>query len=211
LRVCHDLRSPIRAIRTHAELLIKKGESEALEGLRPSLGFITDGARKVDALVDALTAYSLAIATDPATFQPVRLDVLVRGALARLEAPLRETGGQVSIGELPRVQGNPDRLMQLFEEVIRNSIMHRGEAPPRIAIQGTREGDDWVIVVKDNGLGIEAGDTERVFRPFERLQGSGAGLGLASGRAIVSAHGGRMWAEAPAEGGLEVRFTLPAE
>jgi signal transduction histidine kinase len=192
--------------------LLKDCERAKPEDLEGRLAFVADGARRIDLLVDGLATYAIALQTDAASFQSTRLDVLLRSALARIEKLLRETGAEVTYDEMPLVRGNPDRLMQLFEHLLRNAIVHRGESTAQVHISATRpvEGE-WKITVQDNGPGVEASEVERIFRPFERLRGHGAtgpGMGLAICRAIVEAHGGRIWAE-PGEG-FTVVFTIPA-
>jgi signal transduction histidine kinase len=132
----------------------------------------------------------------------------------KLDKELRHCGGKVSYDDLPRVTGDPDRLMQVFENVIRNSLSHRGESTPQIHIEACLQEADWVFAVRDNGPGVEDAALERIFRPFERLKGggpTGAGLGLTISRAIVERHGGRMWAESEPGTGATIFFTLPKD
>jgi len=211
LRACHDLRSPARAVRTYSELFLR--DSGGLEGpaVAQRIGFIVDGARKIDALLDGLAAYAVALQTDSSSFQSSRLDVLLRSVLAKMDKELRAGGAEVVYGELPLVAGNLDRLMQVFEHLLRNALAYRGETPPRISIDAARQGEDWLLTVRDNGPGVEAESLEKIFRPFERLQAkSGTGMGLAICRAIVERHGGRIWAESDGQRGSVFCFTLPA-
>lgn len=210
LRACHDLRSAARAVRTHSELFLRDAPPRD-SALNQRLGFIIDGSRRIDLLLDGLVRYSLALQTDPASFQPARMDVLLRFVLAQLDKDLKAAGAEVVYGELPEVTGDPDRLMQVFDILLRNALVHRGAAPPRIGITAVRQDGQWLLAVRDNGPGVEAAFLESIFLPFERLngRGSGAGLGLTICRAIVERHGGRMWAESPPEGGAAFCFTLP--
>jgi light-regulated signal transduction histidine kinase (bacteriophytochrome) len=214
LRACHDLRSSSRTVRAHCELLLKDGEAAAGSTLERRLLFVTDGAKKLNALIDSLTSYSLALTTEAAKFQAVRLDILLRAVLQRLDADIRGCGAEVTYGSLPEVNGNPDRLMQVFENLTGNAIVHRGEAAPRIRIEATRQTDGWWFTVRDNGPGMEEADLERIFLPFERLRGkqhNGSGLGLTICRLIVERHGGRIWAESKPDEGATFYFTLPEE
>jgi light-regulated signal transduction histidine kinase (bacteriophytochrome) len=144
----------------------------------------------------------------------MRMDVLLRAVLAKLDRALRDAGASVSYGNLPRILGNPDRLMQVFDILLRNAIEHRGQEPPQVHISAEQQPDGWVFAVRDNGRGIESVYLESIFTPFARLngaEGAGAGLGLTICRAIVEGHGGKIWAESNAEGGSTFLFTLPAE
>jgi signal transduction histidine kinase len=212
LRACHDLRAAARAVRTHSELFAREaaGRDAATE---QRVGFIVEGAGQIDSLINGIAAYSIALQTDPASFQPVRLDVLVRNVLMKLNREIQECAATVKYADLPEVAGNPDRLMQLFENLLRNAIGHRGQASPEIEIRAQRQGEDWLLVVSDNGPGLEADALDSIFKPFERLAGRkqhGAGLGLAICRAIVERHGGRIWAESRPGEGARFHFTLPA-
>jgi len=213
LRACHDLRTPSRAVRTYSELILKDGAAGRNAEMEHRLGFLVDGARKIDVILDGLVNYSLALQIDPAGFQRVRMDILLRGVLMKVGVALREAGGEVEAGELPEVTGQHERLTQLMEQLLRNAIEHRGEAAPRIQVEAMRQDNAWQFTVHDNGPGIDADYLERIFLPFERLHKtaqSGAGMGLATCRAIVERHGGRIHAEAPAGGGTTFRFTIPA-
>jgi light-regulated signal transduction histidine kinase (bacteriophytochrome) len=211
LRACHDLRAPARAIRAHAELFLRDAAPAADFATR--LGFMVDGARKIDVLVDALASYSLALRIDASSFQASAVGALLRTALAKLQGDLRANSAEVTYGELPRVMGNPDRLIELWERLVRNSMQHRGPASPRIRIEAARENDHWVFAVRDNGPGVDTAYLERIFDPFEHGpdRADGAGMGLAICRAIVERHGGKIWAESSAGSGATFFFTLPAD
>jgi light-regulated signal transduction histidine kinase (bacteriophytochrome) len=213
LRACHDLRAATRAVRTQSELLQRNRETSSDSALDERLGLIVEGARQIDLLVDGLSAYSLALQTDPASFRSISIGILLRSVLMKLNKDLRESGGEVSYGDLPVVTGNPDRLMQLLENLLRNALQHRGQVTPHIDITAVREEKFWLITVRDNGPGLESAFIEKIFMPFERLPGQhhGVGLGLAIARVIVERHGGRIWAETGAESGTVFRFTLPWE
>jgi light-regulated signal transduction histidine kinase (bacteriophytochrome) len=214
LRACHDLRASARAVRTHSELFLKDTQTALNPGFEQRLGFIVEGARKIDLLLDGIVNYSVALDTEAAIFQSTRMDVLLRFVLTKLDKEMRECGAEVVYGELPVVTGNPDRLMQVYEILLRNALMHRSQAPPRIRISADKHAEGWLFSVRDNGPGVEAASLESIFTPFERLNGNrqmGAGLGLAICRVIVERHGGRLWAESQPEGGATFRFTLPAQ
>jgi len=213
LRACHDLRSSMRAIRAQAELLQRDGQD-----FERRLGFIVDGARRIDSLTDGLSSYSIALKIDDALFQFTPLDAILRTALAKVDDELRKHGAEVTCGELPQVSGNPDRLAQVFENLLRNAVRHRGENAPRIHIDAEKQAaadrqKEWLIAVRDNGPGVDAAYLERIFKPFERLRperAEGPGMGLTICRAIVERHGGKLWAESTPGIGSTFLFTIPA-
>ncbi len=209
LRACHDLRAPLRSVRANAELLLKVPEKREGPEFQQILGFLANGAQTADALVDALANYALALHVQFSSL-PVSSGALLRSVLMKMSAEVHASGAEVTYGELPYVPGDPDRLMQLFENLLRNAIQQRGETAPRIHISGQQQGGGWIFSVQDNGRGIAAEDLERIFRPFERLSRDceGGGLGLAICQAIVAGHGGRIWAESVAGAGTTFYFTL---
>jgi light-regulated signal transduction histidine kinase (bacteriophytochrome) len=214
LRACHDLRNPLRSIRTQAELLLRANRTAETSESEERLAFIVDGAKRIELLAEGLVNYSMALEIEQGAFQHTRIDVLLRAVLARLDTEVRDTGAKVSYGELPRILGNPDRLMQVFENLLRNAIRYGGQEPPIIHITAEKQTGVWLFAVRDNGLGVEASYLESIFRPFERLnraKSTGPGLGLTICRAIIERHGGRIWAESNAGAGSIFFFTLPAE
>lgn len=214
LRACHDLRTSLRSVRAHAELLLQRGETARTSDFKQRLGFIVDGARRIDLLLDGLGNYSVALQTEAGSFQLMPMDVILRTALARLDKELRDNDAKVTYGKLPRVRGNPDRIVQILENLIRNAICHRGEASPLIHISAEKKVDSWLFSVRDNGPGVEAACQESIFKPFERAHRNeyiGPGLGLAICREIVERHGGRIWVESKKGSGATFLFTLPAD
>jgi signal transduction histidine kinase len=142
----------------------------------------------------------------------VPLAEVVRGAVAALEVQAREAGVEIRdpVGEMPPVVGDPDRLSQLFLNVLDNAVKH---SPKGTAVEvGAAAQDGHVVVrVRDRGAGIPAGAEARVFERFYRgddVEREGAGLGLAIAQAIAQAHGGHIEAH-NVEGGAEFRVVLP--
>jgi light-regulated signal transduction histidine kinase (bacteriophytochrome) len=214
LRACHDLRTAVRAIWSHADLLVRDCETSRVPGLDERLGSIVDGARKIDLLADGLAGYSIALQIQKGSFQVTPTGVLLRTVLSKLDKELRTNEAAVTYDALPRVSGDPDRLMEVFENLIHNALRHRGPAPPTVRITAERRADEWVFAVRDNGPGVAAPYLENIFQPFVRLNGklsAGPGMGLAICRVIVERHGGRIWAESDAGTGATFFFTLPAD
>jgi len=206
LRACHDLRGPLRSVRIYADLLAKKRDGDG-PGVEQSLSFMSNGAITAGAMVDGLSDYALALGIDASRFQPTPLDVIVRLAIAKLAAPIRESDAKVSYGELPSVTGDADRLLLLFEYLLDHALRRRGENPLHVSIAAEAQDGGWLFTVRDTGSAVAAESLEKAFTPFARLHGNQRpGPGLATCRVIVERHGGNIWVEA---GGCEIRFTLP--
>jgi signal transduction histidine kinase len=96
--------------------------------------------------------------------------------------------------------------------LIGNACKFRGAAPPAVHIGAVREGQTWILSVSDNGLGFDPAYRERIFRPFERLNGKqfpGSGLGLTLAKTIIEQHGGEIWADSRPGKGATISFKLP--
>ena len=182
--------------------------AEESRDAKQSLAFVVSGAAAAGAVLDGITDYALALAIDASRFHPVPLDVMVRGALAKLSTQLRASDAEVSYDDLPTVPGDADRLLQLFEYLV-DCAAHAGPNRPRIHISAEAQNGEWLFTVSDNVGGMNA-PLETTFAPFARLRASQRpGPGLATCRMIVERHGGRIWAESTPDGGCMFRFTLP--
>ncbi len=128
----------------------------------------------------------------------------------------------MTYGALPRVMGDSQQLVQLFQNLIGNAIKFYADQPPRVHIgvqwQGNRsrgEAAHWLFSVQDNGIGIEPHYFDRIFLIFQRLHNReeypGTGIGLAICKKIVERHGGRIWVESELGQGSTFRFTIPVK
>ncbi len=225
-RLVHDLREPLRTINAFSELLneIANGRLGA-EG-EEVVGEILAGTIRIRGLIDGVSAYSSALrasgspASDGASLQSAfNITLATLGDQIDAEGAT-VTGIALSSFEAteddpkPKVAISLERLMQLFENVIGNSLRFRSEAPPVIAVTARQwQPGQWTIQVEDNGIGIDPGDCEAVFRPFMRVHGrqyGGSGLGLSVCRKIVENHGGSIRIAPRPEGGAVCTFILPA-
>jgi chemotaxis family two-component system sensor kinase Cph1 len=210
----HDLRAAQRRTGIAVQLLLQTPDDVANEGERSELsGQILQGLSKTEELLRGIGRYATALTSHRYSISVFPCMTAVRFGLANLDREIRETGATITIGDLPEIQGDRERLAELFEHLIGNSLKFRGSDPPAIDIGATRVPEGWLFSVKDNGVGIPPKYRDRLFVPFRRLQGAdipGAGLGLAISRKITEAHGG--WIRfADHEGpGVILSFLLPA-
>jgi signal transduction histidine kinase len=213
--VSHDLRTPLTSLRLLSEAL-----GDELVDARTQQRYIaTMGAnvRALSTLVDDLFELSRLEAGDYAwTTETVPLAELVAEAIVAMRAQAERRGvvlvSQVA-ADLAPARANPEKLRRALCNLLQNAIRH---TPPdgSVHVSAQRQGESVEVEVADTGQGIAAEDRPRVFEAFYRggeqaaRTGSGSGLGLAICRAIVEAHGGRIWL-ADAMQGTRVRFTLP--
>lgn len=209
--VVHDLKSPLRSMLSFTQLLTRRLPDDP--EIKEYAGHIIAGATEMQAVIEAVQ--KLAKVSKPksaAARTSIRLDVILQLALLGLQTKLKECGAEVKFENLPEVTVDESQFKELFENLIRNSVLYRGSEPPRITIRADETGDGYTISVEDNGVGIEKDYQEKVFKPFSRLHSKdypGVGLGLTISRKIVETHGGRMWVESDGKTGSTFRFTLP--
>ncbi len=170
------------------------------------------GALKMEAILKKLLHYWEV--TEPGEERLLAVDCnrALSQALQSLDSEIQGSGAVVTSDSLPTVAGDAVMLMQLFQNLVRNSIRYRGDAAPTIHVSAVRAGERWQFQVRDNGIGIDRADAERVFDLFRGMDGNGVprtGIGLALCRKVVERHGGRMWVESEAGGGAAFRFTIP--
>ncbi len=204
----HDLREPLRSISAFAQLL-ERQHSEDKEAAELKV-FIIEGVERVNALIEDVLTYVRTGNSQRRTM--LNLSALVQWAMLNLEKPIRETGAKITYHDLPEVLVDESQFVQLFQQLLSNSLKYRSSEPPQIEVSAREEEDAYVISVVDNGIGVEPEYGERIFGAFKRLQGrevSGSGLGLALCRKIVEGHGGRIWVESDGKHGSAFRFTVP--
>ncbi|MCC2655502.1 MAG: Phytochrome, two-component sensor histidine kinase [Panacagrimonas sp.] len=210
----HDLQEPLRAIGGFSGLLARRYRNKLDAEAQEYLDFLTAAATRMQRMIVDLLDYSR-LGHEPKPFQPVNLRDTLEAALALLQTAVQELGAEFLIGDLPTVQGDNQQLMQLFQNLVGNALKFHGEEPPSIMVSGRRSGNEWVISVRDNGIGIDPEKAADVFQIFRRLhsqeQYPGTGIGLAVCKRIVERHRGRIWAQPNEQGrGTTFAFALPA-
>ncbi|MFU8868304.1 sensor histidine kinase, partial [Natronococcus sp.] len=131
-----------------------------------------------------------------------------------LQLRIEESGAEIATGSLPRVHGDGSQLRQVFQNLLENAITYSGDEPPQVRIDADRCGSRWAISVRDEGIGIDPDEQERVFTVFNRLHSAeeydGTGIGLALCERIVERHGGEIRLDSEPGEGSTFTFTLPA-
>lgn len=208
----HDLQEPLRMVASFAELLDERSRAHLDEKGLKYLGYVTEGARRMQQLVRDLLAYSR-LGTQGRPMASVDLSRVAQRVVDDLALAIRSSGATVDIGPLPTVQGDEGQLGQLLQNLVGNALKFRGEAAPRVSITATSDGSMCHVAVADNGIGIDMKYHDRVFEMFQRLHGrgqfEGSGIGLAIVRRVVQRHGGTVWFESAPGAGTCFHFTLP--
>ena len=209
----HDLQEPLRKIGSFSELLARKYQGQMDEKAETYIGYIVDGAQRMQILINDLLSFSR-VTTKGKEFAPVDCNALLARVQLDLEFAVKESGAHLSVGELPTVMADAGQIGQVFQNLIGNALKYcaPGEAP-EIGVAAVERDGEWLFSVRDAGIGIEPQHFERVFQLFQRLhtreEYSGTGIGLALCKKIVERHGGKIWVESVAGKGSTFFFTVP--
>jgi two-component system, OmpR family, sensor histidine kinase KdpD len=212
--VSHDLRTPLTAISGASSMLMESGDECDRATRRELVESIYDEAERLNRLIGNLldmTRLEAGAVTIQKEWQP--LEEIVGVVLNRLGRWLQPRRVAVSLpADLPLVPMDGQLVQQVLTNLLENAAKHTPADTP-IELSASANSDAVTVVVADRGAGITPGDEERIFDKFYRPSQSknvrGVGLGLTICRAVVAAHGGRIWTENREDGGAIFRFTLP--
>lgn len=210
--VAHDLKSPLRAVSQHLQLVREHNQKHLDERSLQSIEFAVSGAERMRQLIDALFHYSKA-SFEKRPFAPVSCHDILCSVKSNLAAQLEETQARITNDELPMVMADGIQIMQLLQNLIGNALKFC-DAHPEIHISAHRAGPMWEISVRDNGIGIPPSGQKKIFSIFKRLHSEekypGTGVGLAICERVVQNHGGRIGVHSEPHKGSTFTFTLPA-
>lgn len=211
----HDLQEPLRMVNIFSQLLLSRHIDPANREAAQYAEYIRTGVRRMEALLRDVLHYSRAVheSGEWAT-HPFNLAGAVQEAMDVLKLEIEATGAEITYGAMPSVRGDRNQLSLVFQNLLSNSMKYaRPGIPPEITIDVTESAGEYLIRVRDNGIGFEQVYAERIFDLFQRLDNSneisGTGLGLAICRRTIQKHGGRIWAESQPGQGATFFFTLP--
>jgi len=212
----HDLQEPLRKVSSFCQLLQRRYGGQLDERADQYIGFAVDGAQRMQRLINDLLAFSR-VGRSTAAFETVDLREIALAAAAQVETTRSELDGEIVVGDLPQVQGDPVLLRQLLLNLIGNGLkFHRPGIAPVVTLECTEapDADHVAFAVTDNGIGFEPVYADRIFRVFERLHPrdiyAGTGIGLALCRKIAERHGGSIEADGVPGEGATFTVVLPA-
>lgn len=224
--ISHQLRTPLSVIRSYVELLVQCPPEEEQEA-QEFLNIISSETHRLSQMIDDLLDLArIESGRMVWNMREISLKDLITEVISPLRSILDREGLEISVlcpDDLPPIQADPDRLSQVINNVIDNSIKHTPESGKIIIeaelISVDTEGSPGVqpdmqefikVIVTDTGPGIPANKLESIFSRFEQATDKrGAGLGLAISREVITHHGGKIWAESPESLGARVIFTVP--
>lgn len=211
--VSHDLRVPLRAIDGFSHLVLKQHEEKLDEEGRRLLNVVRDNAVRMGRLIDDILAFSRAGRLEMRT-SAVDMEALAHEAWQALEPLLANREVRLDIMPLPKAQGDPAMLRQVWVNLLGNAAKFTApKANANIEAGASVSDNEFVFYVKDNGVGFDPQYVDKLFGVFQRLHGvdefEGTGIGLAIVKRIVTRHGGRVWAEGKINEGATIYFSLP--
>jgi signal transduction histidine kinase len=213
--ISHELRTPLTSIQGFAQA-IAEGEA-AGAAIAPAANIIQRESRRLMRMVEGLLQVArLQSGTHELASERVDPTALLASARTALEPQAHDAGVTIDFSaspDLPSVRGDPDRLAQLFLNLLDNAVKHSPKGG-HVRVDAMRDDGQAIVRVRDEGSGLPQGAEKRLFRRFyrgENAQRDGAGLGLAIAQAIAEAHGGSVSAR-NLDGGRGAEFTvrLPA-
>jgi signal transduction histidine kinase len=205
--VAHDLSEPLAGIALLVTVLEQAGDEPPDPQVLRELRATADRARQ---LIDGVLLYA---DSGELRVADVALQQVVEDVAEDLRHRLAQEEATLNVGTLPDVRADPRQVRRVLQNLVHNALKFRGPEPPLIEISAAVENEEWVLTVRDNGIGVGAEHASRVFDMFNRVdrEAEGVGIGLAVCRRIVEAHGGRIWVEPNPGAGSAFRFTLPYE
>ncbi|HEY8969707.1 MAG TPA: PAS domain S-box protein [Puia sp.] len=221
----HDMKEPLRKILFYLSAVVENDPVIDLEKKRAYLKRSEEAARRMQRLIDDMLAFTK-VSQPFEHFEEVDLNNTLGEVAAFYQDTLESIQGRLVISHLPTVQGIPFQLIQLFSNLVSNSIKYRSpDRPLRIEISSETVEDPYFqhksyrpqqlkkIAVKDNGLGFEPQYNEQIFEMFQRLHGrefSGTGIGLSICKKVMDNHRGHIRAQGKMDEGALFELYFPA-
>ena len=216
--ISHELQTPIAIIKGYASTLARADAHYDTRTLRSRLVAIEEEADRLNKLVGNLL-YASRIQANGLQMDIASLDLdpLIRGVVRRLRAKSPEVHVELVIPEhLPTVVADRERIEEVLQNLLDNAVKY-SPGRPEITVVCNATGEEVIVSISDMGMGISLREQEQIFDRFQRavrpmMQATpGAGLGLYICRAIVEAHGGRIWVDSTLRQGSTFSFSLPRE
>ncbi|MGE5457401.1 MAG: PocR ligand-binding domain-containing protein [Methanococcaceae archaeon] len=210
----HDLQEPLRMMTSFVQLLERNYKDRILDdNAQEYIHYIVDGATRMHSLLNGLLSYSR-IQTRARKFESVDLNNIIESVKNSLTLTLQEKNAILQPDELPTVMADRNQMIQLFQNLISNSVKFC-ERQPIINISTRKIKSNYIFSITDNGIGIDPTYNEKIFGIFQRLHPrdkyDGTGIGLAICKRIVERHGGKIWVESKINEGSIFSFVIPSE
>lgn len=209
----HDLREPLRAIRSYMNLLGTRYEQDFDHKAKEFLSMASAGAVRMEDLLNDLYQHAQ-VGRSKEDLRKVSIPKLMKEVLSDLHVSVSEKNALIVCENLPEVMGFQTELRMLFQNLVSNAVKFTPAASqPKVLITGSEDVNNWYIEVKDHGIGIPEEYHDKIFAIFERLHSreefAGSGIGLATCQKVVQHHGGEISVESKPGFGTTFRVSLP--
>lgn len=210
--VSHDLKEPLRMVRSFMKLLEKRYGDQLNDRANKYIHFAVDGAERMNVLIDDLLEFSR-VGRQNREFTKTDLNDVLEKVASLMGSLIEEQNSSITWPEMPTVMCQKAPIEQLFRNLFSNSIKYRKKnAPLVVEVSYEERSDRWLFSVKDNGIGIDPEYHSVIFDLFRRLELEvevpGTGMGLAITKKIVEQHNGEIWVESEPGAGSTFYFTI---
>jgi light-regulated signal transduction histidine kinase (bacteriophytochrome) len=207
----HDLQEPLRTISNFVALLEKKYPKNGDDDNYRYFQFIMKATSKMQNLIKDLLEISRVGRN--VQFAMVDCNKVMVGLMAEMEVSIKENDARIDFSDLPVLIASEIELKRVFQNLISNALKFKNKtAAPSITIRSQENENEFIFMIEDNGIGIKAEHTNKIFNIFQRLHSNteypGTGIGLATCKKIVALHNGRIWVESAFEVGTTFYFTI---
>lgn len=210
----HDLQEPLRVIASYLQLIERRYADKLDEKGRDFIARTVSAAKRMQNMIEDLLAYSR-VMTKGGVFESVSLGEACSDALNNLAVSIKKSKAEIRTVPLPQVLADRSQMIRLFQNLIGNAIKFCNKDRPVILVNCEDAKTEWIVSVKDNGIGISEEFYPRIFQVFQRLhtrdEYSGSGIGLAVCQRIVERHDGRIWVSSVQGEGSTFFFSIPKE
>ena len=210
--VSHDLREPLRTIASYIQLVELRLKDHVNSETKEFMDFAVSGVKRLQHMLEGMLKYAQ-VEEGQKDFAKQDLNIILELALDNLQEIITNSKAEIKVeGIMPLVKGNRSQLIQLFQQLISNSLKFVHNTPPVILVNAECRANDYIFSVFDNGIGVQESDKRKLFSLFKRGhsgQYEGIGMGLSICKKIVENHGGAIWIGEENTSGTQIFFTLP--
>jgi len=210
----HDLKSPLRNIASHLQLLQRRNAGKLDEDSNSMIAYTIKSVKHLNQLIGDIYQYAIADKNDK-PLEMADLNLVLDETLKQMEDAINAKGAVISHDVLPVLKMAPSHIDMLFSNLIGNALKYNTSEKPQVMIRASDNETAHIISVADNGIGIAPEYQQQIFEIFQRLHTAseyeGTGVGLAICSKIVDNYGGKIWVESEPGKGSTFYITLDKE
>ena len=207
----HDLKSPLRNIASHLQLLQRKNNDKLDEDSQEMIAYTIKSVKHLNQLINDIYQYSIADRNDK-PLEMADLNAVLKESLKQMSDFITTKNAEITFDALPILKMAPSHIGMLFSNLVGNALKYNTNLKPQVMIRATTSDTAHIISIADNGIGIAPEYQEQIFKIFQRLHTSseyeGTGVGLAICSKIVENYGGKIWVESLPGKGSTFYFSL---